>query len=88
MRDMTTGHRPNKYKLQPKEHRGKFKEPLYTLGEIAEKLGRDEGRLRLELGVKRTEGAPEAARKSTSSGKNLYRLSDFQKYFKSQEATQ
>lgn len=82
MRDMTTGHMPNKYKLQPKEHRAKFKEPLYNLGEIAEKLGMHEGKLRIELGVKRTEGAPEAARKSTSSGKHLYRLSDFKKYFK------
>lgn len=88
MRDMTTGIISNKYKVQTRAARAQFGEPLLNLDEIAEKLGVPAGKMRLDLGVNRSEGAPEPARKSTTSGKHLYRLSDFKKYFKNRQATQ
>lgn len=68
------------------------REPLYTLGEVAERLKLDEARLRMSLALNRSEGAPVPARPASRNGPggsyHLYRLSDFRKYLKSKETPQ
>jgi len=55
-------------------------EPLYTLGEAADRLGLSEGRLRaLACGRHRREGAPQAVGQR-SDGRKLYRLSETKRY--------
>lgn len=55
-------------------------EPLYTLGEVADRLGLQEGRLRaLACGRHRQEGAPKVVGKR-SDGRYLYRLSEMKRY--------
>lgn len=89
MRDMNNWRKTNKYGFATMQNRAAFREPLYTLDEIAEKLGLDGRRLRGQLGgYPRTESTPKVAQKSASSGKNLYRLSDFKKFLKNKETLQ